>query len=366
MSRRWCGVFAKLAVVTGAVLSTAATTPAPGAAPAAGRSKALVVVSDTALGPAFEWAKDVRWASDSAVYLALAVDGTVQLNLGETVPKEIVPGRSRPGGFWSAARVGASTRYLVVAGPALSLTWQAMGNPSRSEKAVEVIEGIDVQDNRLALLGAQRDAQGRFGGDGAIAWIGSLDRNLDDLKPIAYDVGGPGVPSMNRCMAAGLGAVRFLADGTLLLVAGVQPGVELYDEKGTLLRTWETAKLGIDTDCGGLSEAQRQRILGSSLERITWVNQRRTVDTVLPFAQGAGLVVRRVEKGHTLWDLKVLGRNGSVETQPLPFVGPSEYWRLQGDVRSGKVVFLLYELAFRGVKNHPAPPHLIVARFPGG
>jgi hypothetical protein len=344
----------------------AARAVAPSTAPAA---SGITILSDVTL-PAFAvWAADVRWASDRSVYLGIEKDGTFEMSLDPAGPtsKEIIPGATKPGGFWGCHKLAVSSRYLVVAGPSKSLTWRRLDNPTRLEDEFETIEALDLRDDRLAIIGTRRDEQQRFAPEGAIAWIGSLDKKLSDLKPLLYDALGAGAPMMNRCSGTHLGAVRFLSDGTVIVVPGVQPGVNLYDGSGKLLRTWETATLGIDTDCGTLTEQQGYYFAAHHVVRDAWLNQRRTLDAILPLPQGPGLVVRRVEQGHSRWDLKILRRDGAIERLPLPIDGKSEQFHLAADTRSGKLVFLLHESLPRGLgRSLPAPPHLIVTQAPGG
>lgn len=182
-------------LASGATLPTAPLPASPG----------LRILSDVVLPPSFDWASDVRWASDQSVYLALAKDGTVEMSLDPKgpPPKEMIPGASKPGGFWASHRLAVSSQYLVAAGPAMSLTWRRLADPSRVEEAFEGIQALDARENQLAIVGLQRDEKGNIGTDGAIAWLGSLDKKIEDLKPILYDSGGPGA-SKKRC----IGVVR--------------------------------------------------------------------------------------------------------------------------------------------------------------
>jgi hypothetical protein len=349
--------------LSSALLFLALAAAAPPAKP-----RSLQISADFPLPmPAFQWASDVRWAGDHSVYLGLGSDGAVEVTLdpAKLAPKEMIPGSAKPGGFWGVERLAASPRFLVAAGPALLLTWRKLDDPLRVEQPFEGIQAIDVQDNRLAIVGVRRDEQREVGKDGAIAWTGTLDKQLSDLKPFLYDVGGPGAPAMNRCIITPLGEVRFLADGSLAVAPGVQPGIHLYDAQGKLTRTWDTASLGIDSDCASLSEELKRRLAINAEQRHIWVNQRRTLDTLLPLDSGLGLVIRRVENGHTRWGLKLLRFDGSVESYDIPVEGPNEFFHLRGDVRSGKIVFLLKETIFRqSDKERHAPPRLLLAPAP--
>lgn len=340
------------------------TMPAPKPAPPP-PSAVLRVLSDVALPPAFQWASDVRWASDKSVYLGVSVTGTFEVSLDPAgpAPQEIIPGRSKPGGFWASEQIAVSSKYLAAAGPALSVTWRRLADPAREEEPFDFIQGIDIKENQLAILGGRRDEKGGYGTDGAIAWIGSLDKKLTDLQPVLYDIAGPGTRNMGRCGSAPLGALRFLPEGSLLVVPGVQPGISLYNGDGKLIRSWDTASLGIDSVCGGMTEdSQAHRIMGPAASRYAWLNQWSTVDTLLPLPGGPAVVVRKAENGHTLWKIKILKLDGTSLSYALPFEGSSEFFHLGGDVRDGKIVFVLYETVFSGGgKDRPTPPRLIVA-----
>jgi hypothetical protein len=326
----------------------------------------LRILSDVTLPSSLARACDVRWAGDRSVYLGLGVDGAVEVSLGAAgaAPREVIPGGSKAGGFSATHRIATSSKYLVAAGPALWLTWRRLDNPVRFDAAFEAIQAIDVRDAQLAVVGARRDDHGKFATDGAIAWTGSLDKQLADLKPLLYDAGGPGAPTMNRCIGAELSAVRFLTDGSLFVLPGVQPGASLFDRQGKLVRTWDTAALGIDADCAALTEELARHLDASYERRQLWNNQRRLVDAVLPLAEGPGLLVRTAGKGRTRWDLKVLRRDGSAVTVTVPLEGSSELFALAGDVRAGTIVLLLHEKALRGRERHP--PHVIEASLTAG
>lgn len=313
---------------------------------AASPPPALRILSDRELPPQLLKAVDVRWASERSVYLTLTKWGTVEAvldPLGSKI-KEVVPGAAKPDGFWGSSHVGASPEYLVVAGPAFALTWRKAADPLRREIAFDGIEDIDVSGRRLAVLGVRRDDKGRFAPEGAIAWLGSLDKGLTDLRPILFDSRGAGAPSLSACANFELGAVRFLQDGTLLVVPGSQAGAHLYDAQGRLIRTWDTVSLGLDNDCPSLQPEQVQQLRHPG-PRVTWLNQRRTLEDILPLPEGPGLLVRSVSQGRPSWQLKVLSRDGSgVKTYAVPASPVNDLSHLRGDVRNGKILLLMRTL----------------------
>lgn len=336
-----------------------------GAGPsAAGAPQALRILSDRALPAPLQPAVDLRWANDGSADFALAKAGTVQASLeplGGSV-KELIPGAMQPDGFWASARIGVSPEYLAVAGPAFALTWRKVGIPLRKEIDFDVIEDIDVGGRRLAVLGTRRDAKKGAAPDGAIVWTGSLDKDLTDLRPLLYDQRGAGAPSFNNCINFELGSVRFLPGGELVVVPGVQAGAFLYDSQGRLMRTWDTVSLGLDNDCPGLSRDGAARLQFPD-SRIAWLNQRRTLEDILPLPEGPGLLVRSVSQGRPSWELKVLDRNGPGHaTYAIPISPVNERSHLRGDVRNGRILLLMTTLDQTFVKTIRG--HLIVAEIP--
>ncbi|HEV7670492.1 MAG TPA: hypothetical protein VGS22_18390 [Thermoanaerobaculia bacterium] len=306
----------------------------------------------------------MRWASDRSIYLALRDQGVVEVPLEPQAapPREVVAGRAQLEGFWYSTLLGASVRYLVAAAPAMTITSVDLGTKNRRDEIFDAIHALDVQGNRLLILGMRRDEQMKVGTDGAIAWLGSLDRKLADLRPVAYDATGPGIRNMQHCGGMRLGGVRFLADGRFVVVPGVQPGVQLYDREGQALRSWDTGALGIDSDCGALSDEASQALFASIEDREEWISRRRTVDTVLPLADGIGLVVRSRENGRLRWDLVVLQMDGGTSTHRLPVKAGGDLFHLRGDFRAGKMIFLLSEERAKD-DRYPAP-RVIVALPP--
>jgi hypothetical protein len=336
------------------------TSPAPSGPPA------LRVTSDVLLPKALNLAADVRWATEHSVYLGLGGDGALEVSIEPPGQKlrELIPARSRPGGFFASHQVAASSEYMVAAGYGLVLGWRRLEEPTRTDVPLEFIQAIDVWRDKVLVVGARRDAKGNFASDGAIAWLGSLDKKLSDQKPILYDSTGPGDRAMNACGFTHLGAARFFTDGSFVVLPGIQPGLNFFDRNGKMIRTVDTAALGIDSDCGNLTKEQWERIGMNFPARMAWVNQRRTVDAMLLFPQGPGLVIRSVENHRVRWRLEVVKSDGKTVSYQVPISAPDEFFHLRGDVRDGKIVFVLRQTP-PSDRNY-AQPHLITALVPEG
>ena len=344
-------------MATGAIGKQAATS-APVNQPAEVR-----IIADTVLPISLVDAVDVRWADEHSIFLALARKGVVETPLDLRAPaKIVVPGEDTPGGFWMSFQVGASRDFVVAGAGLLNLTWVRRGSSARREATFEGIHDLDVQADRLAVVGVRRDDQGRFAPEGAIAWMGSLADDLRDLKPIVFDARFSGAPTFNACIAHFLGAVRFMIDGSLVVLPGVQPGIQRFDRAGKLVRSWDTVSLGIDSDCGALSKDEASQLKSHFPRRHAWINQRSIVDDILALPKGPGLLVRRVSAGHAEWVLKVLEDDGSVASFALPIHG-TDLAHVKGDVRGDRLVLLQWEYTAKGTFGG-GPPHLLVASIP--
>ncbi|MFL6201871.1 MAG: hypothetical protein ACJ76J_22080 [Thermoanaerobaculia bacterium] len=317
------------------------------------------ILSDRPLPKALGIISDLRWASADSLFLAAGKSGALRLRFEpEWGEREILVPSGKS--LWAAARIGASSRYLAVGAPAHTVAWRKLPAGELQAVPLYTVVDLDVFEDRLVVLGARKEERGRFAPDGAIAWIGSLDKNLADLKPVLFSVAGPGARPMDACGAFETGAVRFLGDGSFLVVPGVEPGIFLYDRTGKLLRSWEARAVGLDAECG-LSDEQMM-LLSASLEpRSAWINQRRVLDDIIALPQGAGLLIRQVANGKTNWQVKILRRDGQIASHVLPFTGPSPHWHLRADVQGKRIAYLLKEYA---ASSPPSPSRLVVTTLP--
>lgn len=333
----------------------------------AGESTPLRVLSDQPLPDPLRRADDVRWAGPGSVFIAAAMAGAFEVEIGKATnapPQLIIAPVPVPNYLRHCSRLGVSDEYIVSACPIRSVFWKPRSSKDpdkvQTELSFDAIVDLDVWKGRLLLLGARRDAQRRFAPDGAIAWTASLGEQLTEVKPLMYSVSGPGARNMDACGIMDLGKVRFLPDGSFVIAPGVEPGIFLYDAAGKLKRTWQADLVGFDAGCG-ISDEQMYSFSESFVTRYQWINQRRVLDEILPLADGLGFVIRTRSAGQTRWQLKVLGNEGGVSSYELPFTSAAEYAHVRGDVRDGRIVFLLLD------RFKDAPPNsarLLLAELP--
>lgn len=286
-------------------------------------------------------ASDVRFASDQSLFLALNDDGTVEVPLASPgdLASEVIPGRRKLG--FSSHHLAASADHLAVAGPAHAVTWRTRTAPERKEAAFDIMPGIDLQGDRLLVLGARRDGAGEFAPEGALAWIGSLGSDLEDLNPVHFDFGGAQVPALNNCAGIEIGGARFAPDGSYWIAPGVQGGVYHYAADGRLLRTWNTEELGIEVDCRRRSWKEFSTNFPN---RIVWLNERQVVDALLPSPTGPALIIRRFDGERPRWDLVILQKDQPPQRVPLDLPSINESTQVEADIRGDRIVVLLHAI----------------------
>lgn len=319
------------------------------------------LVLDHPLPAEIPWAFDVRWAADDRVWVAAGADGVVEIELGgerPSAPRQVMPGGSGRSGFWLSSRLAVTRDHLLVAGLVRAYGWRARSGGEVYTVPMALVLDLDASGDQVAVLGAVEDARGRFAADGALAWRGAAGREIPQLDAIYLSTAGRGAAPMAACWFHELGSLRFLDDGSLVVVPGVEPGVFWYRPSGELLRAWDSGSLGMaEEPC---TRANPGMAADPEL-RVPWLNARRVVDDVLPHPEGAALVLREHQDGVTTWDLVVLRRDGSTVVHDLPLRSTSGWGRVRGDARQRRLALLLSE---HGKERPAGRPRLVVVELP--
>jgi hypothetical protein len=368
------------AFVCGLLLCAAAwawqRTPGPGlhgpGEPAAPARPALRILSEQAVPAEPSTAVNVRWASDRSVYLARAMHGLVEVALDPalTTIRQVIPDPEHLGkSFLSFEKLAVSSSHLAVSSIINDFAFRSLasepdGTFSIGRARVRAIGAFDLLGDQIVFLG-DTVPQGLPRLDhGEALWIGTLSVNpAKDWTPIMNDRAGAPAPGLINCHTQQIGAVRFLGDGTALVVPGFQPGVLLFSAGGRLLHTWDSAAFGLDTpDCTSLTNEQRDLFASSYVPRYEFLNKYRTIEEILPLPQGPGLLIRYVAQGRVHWELKVLAGE-RILTYQVPITGELPYDRLHGDVRGGRIVLLR---AWQGLRRGQPfrAGHLYLAELP--
>jgi hypothetical protein len=340
----------------------------------AGQRLSLEILSEKTLSAQLTTPTDVRWASDRSVYLSRLEDGVAEVDLATLdTRRQVIPASKALNGFTEFGMLGVSGGNMVTSARFRNIAVRRLGRKfdngaNLATLPIGLADAIDVSGDRLLLLGLpQAEVDSGFGPRGVIAWLGPIDglSKKDLLQPILPDVAGPGARSFGRCATIPLGAARFLGDGTALVVPGVQPGIHLYDRSGSLVRSWDSQKVGIDTiDCAGMDTRASRHLRSQPSTRAAFLNSHHVVDDILPLAEGPGLVVRHVEAGKVRWSLEILQSGNRVASYEIPISGTLPFERLRGDVRGDRIVLLISEHEME--KDRPQnPARLLLARLPG-
>lgn len=324
------------------------------------------IVGDFRLPAEARWALDVRWVGEDEIAVAAGRRGVMRFRIGQRLSEvaRAVPPEHTKGGFFFASRLAWSPRYLVTGSPFGLIGWKRSASASGIEGSVPFATTIDldVHGDAVVILGANRDTNGRWAPEGAIAWGGTLSSQMKDLHPILFTHLPPakdGVKARNvsDCLVMEMGAVRFLSDGSFIIVPGVEPGAFLYDSSERLVRTWQTGSLGFEDGCR-LSSTEIGLYQRSVSSRDEWLNRHVIVDDILPLGSSPALVLRSVTRNRVKWTLLVLHNDGSTVTVGLPLTSASSLSHIRADVRGRRLVFLVQE---HGEGTPRAWPRIVVA-----
>jgi len=306
-------------------------------------------------------ARDVRWAGPSEAYVSIGNRGVVRTRVDSTAQLTSMIPAGDSSGLSISGLVGVGQTHVLIGSPMGSVGWIPLAGTARKvdHKSLLTVMDIDAQADTAAVLGSDRGPLQGLSRDGTIAWIGSLSKGLSDLRPLMKGRSKPGAKDMARCSILETGAIRFMQDGSLIVVPGAEPGVSRYSASGKLMQTWDTEPLGIVDDCS-IADNELHLIASDFKSRIDWYASRVILDEILPLPGGPALLLRRVEKGVTKWDLVTLPyRGGKSERVALPVTMPTPRAHVRGDVRGNQIILLLFEDPLPRQKP-VAPPRLVV------
>lgn len=308
---------------------------------AAHAALSLKVRSETQLtGPLVD-ALDVRFADADTLILAAAKQGVFRRSLATGRTERILDGTA-PDGFFYCSRLGYSSSFLVPGSPFAALAWRrnTPGATLSAQFPFDMILDLDVHGDTLAVLGARRADDGRWAPEGGIAWVGSLEKGLKDLRPIHYSETGSGAKALDRCHFFNTGAIRFLRDGSILVLPGVESGMYLYDQAGKLLKTWSSEGLYFDRCEFTEPQAHAMAIAPTALWR--YLNARTILDDIIPLPGGIGVFTREFVQGKMHFTLSFM-KDGKVEQRlALPFTGGERSF-VRADIRGKQIAVLIVE-----------------------
>ncbi len=308
-------------------------------------------------------ARDIRFGDGEKVMVATVegnVDHLVTVNGTWTTDHQ-------EGQVWVGWHLATHKKTMALGSPLREIGVRSEANGWSSFALFEAIEDIDVHQNTLAVLGMQLSEVDQDTGaasvDGAISWTLDLDavqqqatpgngppsqsdtarKDKGPTTPIWISRDGAGARSMNSCTTGRLGSLRFLANGTLAVAPGVEPGVSLFDREGSLVQRWDTTLVGVSDFCQDMDTAATNAFSIDQQNRAETLNQHIIIDDLIEWQNKPALILRAMSGGFPVWGLVVLEDDGSFRSLPLPIDHGSSYSRLKADSRSEQLLILRYE-----------------------
>ncbi|MFZ2493854.1 MAG: hypothetical protein WA208_20435 [Thermoanaerobaculia bacterium] len=315
-----------------------------------------------------EWPLDVRWTGGDSIAIAAGRAGVVQFELRGPLshPKPLMGGdRTRTGSFYS--QLAFTPTHLLAASPLGMVAWKRTRQTGTADGGMSVAMSLDVDaaGDSFVILGADRDAKNRWSPDGAIAWLGSLGPKPAALQPVLYshvaEKGGTKAASIANCGLFGNGGVRFLEDGSFVVVPGVEPGAYLYDHRGKLVHTWQTSGLGFLDSCR-LSMDQVRLYQRDVAAREEFLRRQPMLDDVVALGRNPGLLIRSYARGVVRWEIVELRRGSPPVTHRVEFESTSRVTHMKADLRGKRAVFLVYDAVDVGDPNRGQPSILLASR----
>jgi len=306
----------------------------------------LSLLSERPLPDRLAEPRDVRWLGEDSLLLSTQPDGLVRVSLaGRGWDREVlIPASSGLHGIWRAQEVARSISHVATSAPVFSLAWRPRnGDRQPTVHPFAAVVDFDLWRDRILILGGRRDDAGTWCPEGAIAWRGRLGGGLlDSLHSVYFSRDGEQAQNMGRCGVLGLGAVRFLDDGSFVVAPGVEEGVYLYNPDGELVTPiWDSDPAGFFTGCP-LSDEEARRLHADERRRYQWLDRRPLLEDIVALGDDPALVVRTVLSGTTRWELVVLRRDGEMDRFSLPFSSTRSFAHVRGDVRDEQMVFVMF------------------------
>lgn len=311
------------------------------------------------------YASNLRWAGPGSFLIPSSKSWLAVVERASSEPGLRIVHRISAHGLDHVRGVVASEEYWAVSDFNHGLSWKTVDDPEFAEfHHYGFVMDLDLRRDSVLILGAHLDDQYRLISDGALAWTARLGKGLEALRPVLFSQSPDAEieDAMGECGWFDLGGVRFLADGSFVVVPGVEPNVFLYHPDGRLRRVLDSDKLGIDTGCRYEGADRKRMAINFGYRCRAFLNKYRLLEEILPLAGGPALIVRTVSDETTRWRMILIGTDGSTRSLDLPFTSPSPYTFLRGDVRDDRIAFLVQDGVVGG--KQATPTRIVITTTP--
>lgn len=302
--------------------------------------------------------RDLRWASNDSIFLGFELGGVTERRLTEGLPIErvVIPPRNE-------APLGLALLNLALSGSRLQAwaendvaswidTTASSSDQIRVKKMRGYFDDIDVRDDTIALLGYPTARHFSESGQ-SFLWLGDLRSGLDQWTPLPAlreDRGEFVSTPAFGTMGMRLGSVRFLANGDLLVVPAIKPGVYRISRTGKQRASWsqETLESSLLAALGANRIASTEEPLSLEAKGPTWesgsryiASQRFTIEDVVPIQKKGAIIVRLGQGKDAHYYLGVL--DADLDWYSLPVTARATTDRIRSDYSSSnrKLVILV-------------------------
>lgn len=316
---------------------------------------------------------DLRLGADGRIYFLRPDTGVDRHRLAAGMPRlrEVLPGHDDDGALAGLEHFAVSSTHLVEVARDYFYLWRSVGEDDSLGELHELdlawgrVADLDLEGDRLALLGVPSREHAAPGPDNSLVWLGSLAAGLEDLHRVLVDPAVRTLAEQQRLATAqelALGSLAFAADGGLVVFPGHVPLLHRLSEQGEVERSWDLARLGVLDRRAELPRELAGRAESEAAER--WLAGAQRVDDLTVLADGRpALAVREVAAGSVRWTLAVI-EGERARRFALPLRGGSAESRVRlAETANGDLLLWVGERsARRGVAV--SGDEVVVARLP--
>lgn len=252
----------------------------------------------------------IAWLDASTVLLA--ADGVVAYRIKDSQTSTVVAKSAVPAGLPSVD--GVATDGRTVAAFTVMDNSQFVARVSDRKRILArtsgrfYVMGMAVAGDRLYVLGMPIDRSGVANPDGVAVWVGALDANWSDFKPL-HKIKSPAATRVfNDATFPHAGSIATDNEGNVYVTTSAEPGIYRYDAAGKLTATYGAALS--DLVIGRMHDLNYRYATDPEGRYRDLLNLQKTIDQLVITPDGPALVVRTVHANRVQWALEYPGPQG--------------------------------------------------------